>query len=372
MVAIKYVRNPKSTAANSQPFATIVENACRMQKLGDRDEIELDENNNENNNQKITSEFLNNKSYRNVEEALEIFKNDALISKPGSEFHYTTHGYTLLSAVLEKVATAPFQAQARQLFRELGMNHSLLDDNRQITANRTRYYYRDRHHKLKNAPEVDNSYKWAGGGLLSTVDDLLIFANSMLYSFHYSRCENPDPVNKPEPLMKPEVLKIFWQGEIDGTHGFRYGLGWYKSEIKSIYGGGNGWTRNGFWLHTGAAVGASSILFVKPNFEGTDLDGICIAILVNLHNCGELINLALEIAEIFEHRHHKLKNAPEVDNSYKWAGGGLLSTVDDLLIFANSMLYRYAIYSIKYFCYAKIPKFFGRLPNLSSSKMFDN
>uniref|UniRef100_F1LG10 Serine beta-lactamase-like protein LACTB n=1 Tax=Ascaris suum TaxID=6253 RepID=F1LG10_ASCSU len=123
------------------------------------------------------------------------------------------------------------------------MNHSLLDDNRQITANRTRYYYRDRHHKLKNAPEVDNSYKWAGGGLLSNVDDLLIFANSMLYSFHYSRCENPDPVNKPEPLMKPEVLKIFWQGEIDGTHGFRYGLGWYKSEIKSIYGGGNGWIR---------------------------------------------------------------------------------------------------------------------------------
>lgn len=44
-----------------------------------------------------------------------------------------------------------------------------------------RYYYRDPDHKLKNVPEVDNSSKWAGGGLLSTVTDLLIFANAMLY-----------------------------------------------------------------------------------------------------------------------------------------------------------------------------------------------
>uniref|UniRef100_A0A915B8P9 Beta-lactamase-related domain-containing protein n=1 Tax=Parascaris univalens TaxID=6257 RepID=A0A915B8P9_PARUN len=91
-----------------------------------------------------------------------------------------THGYTLLSAISRRAAALPFHTQIRQLFRELGMNHSLLDDNRQIISNRTRYYYRDRQHKLKNAPEVDNSYKWAGGGVLSTVDDLLIFANSML------------------------------------------------------------------------------------------------------------------------------------------------------------------------------------------------
>lgn len=33
-----------------------------------------------------------------------------------------------------------------------------------------------------NAPYVDNSYKWAGGGFLSTVKDLIQFGNSLLYA----------------------------------------------------------------------------------------------------------------------------------------------------------------------------------------------
>lgn len=30
---------------------------------------------------------------------------------------------------------------------------------------------------------VENSYKWAGGGLLSTIPDLLKFGNVMMYSY---------------------------------------------------------------------------------------------------------------------------------------------------------------------------------------------
>ena len=36
-----------------------------------------------------------------------------------------------------------------------------------------RFYTRDKKHKLVNAPNVDNSYKWAGGGFLSNVTDLV-------------------------------------------------------------------------------------------------------------------------------------------------------------------------------------------------------
>lgn len=45
-----------------------------------------------------------------------------------------------------------------------------------------RYYVRDKFGRLKNAPYVDNSYKWAGGGFLSTVGDLCKFGNAMLYA----------------------------------------------------------------------------------------------------------------------------------------------------------------------------------------------
>lgn len=48
-----------------------------------------------------------------------------------------------------------------------------------------RYYSRNAKGNLKNVPYVDNSCKWAGGGLLSTVGDLLHFGNAMLYSYQW-------------------------------------------------------------------------------------------------------------------------------------------------------------------------------------------
>ena len=39
---------------------------------------------------------------------------------------------------------------------------------------------------------MDNSYKWAGGGFLSTVDDLLKFAHIMLYSFQATEIKSND------------------------------------------------------------------------------------------------------------------------------------------------------------------------------------
>ena len=53
-----------------------------------------------------------------------------------------------------------------------------------------RYYQRCRNGKLENAPYVDNSYKWAGGGFLSTVGDLLKFGNVMMYSYQVSKHES--------------------------------------------------------------------------------------------------------------------------------------------------------------------------------------
>lgn len=52
----------------------------------------------------------------------------------------------------------------------------------EIIMNGCSYYIRDERGRLKNAPYVDNSYKWAGGGFLSTVGDLCKFGNAMLYS----------------------------------------------------------------------------------------------------------------------------------------------------------------------------------------------
>ncbi len=47
-----------------------------------------------------------------------------------------------------------------------------------------RYYIRGKDGQLTNTPYVDNSYKWAGGGYLSTVEDLVSFGNALLLSYN--------------------------------------------------------------------------------------------------------------------------------------------------------------------------------------------
>ncbi len=49
---------------------------------------------------------------------------------------------------------------------------------------------------MRNAPYVDNSYKWAGGGFLSNVQDLVKFGNAMLFSYQ----RKTDPLEKNQPV----------------------------------------------------------------------------------------------------------------------------------------------------------------------------
>ena len=54
-----------------------------------------------------------------------------------------------------------------------------------------RYYQRNNKGRLVNAPYVDNSLKWGGGGFMSNVEDLVQFGNSMLYAKQMS-CVNKE------------------------------------------------------------------------------------------------------------------------------------------------------------------------------------
>ena len=49
-------------------------------------------------------EFYSNKHFKTIDEALKVFQDDDLLFEPGAEFSYTTHGFTLLSAVIESVS----------------------------------------------------------------------------------------------------------------------------------------------------------------------------------------------------------------------------------------------------------------------------
>uniref|UniRef100_A0A0K0DU87 Beta-lactamase domain-containing protein n=1 Tax=Strongyloides stercoralis TaxID=6248 RepID=A0A0K0DU87_STRER len=257
-------------------------------------------------NEEYEGEFLLNKEFNNVSHALELFKNDELLSKPGEKFNYTTHGFTLLSRVIEEVSGEEFPILVKKLFNELGMNSSYIDNNKTIIHNRVQFYKRNKHHELENCPEVNNSYKIAGGGLLSTSEDLTKFGNIILKSF-----QNYDDSENDYGVISNKTINKIWKPHVK-THEkvvpFFYCLGWSHVPFKKSYNSHGTFYKNGYWYHTGAAVGCSSILLIKPTTKksqkpskNNNPKGICVAILTNIQDCHNgITDLALNIAECFQ------------------------------------------------------------------------
>lgn len=149
--------------------------------------------------------------YANVQAGLAIFKADSLLFPPGTAYNYSTFGYSLLSAVIEGASHTDYLTFMQQaVFMPLGMTSTGADYSDSLVSNRVRFYEHNKT-RLVNAALVDNSYKWAGGGLLSTPVDLVKLGCELL---------NPT-VLSPETialLVKPQHL-------LDGTNTY-YGMGW--------------------------------------------------------------------------------------------------------------------------------------------------
>ena len=107
--------------------------------------------------------------------------------------------------MIESVSGEKFTTHVKKMFKTLGLSHTYLDQNESIIPNRAKFYQRDSKHKLQNVPVVDNSLKWAGGGFLSTVEDLAQFGNAMLYSFQFDG--KNDGNNEEERKNEPEKEK---------------------------------------------------------------------------------------------------------------------------------------------------------------------
>ncbi|CAH1273229.1 LACTB [Branchiostoma lanceolatum] len=253
-------------------------------------------------------EYYIKKHYKSVTDALSLFKDDPLMSRPGTEFLYSTHGWTLVSAVVEGAAKTDFLKVMNKMFRDLGMFHTSADLNEPIIYHRSRYYTHNDKGRLVNCPYVDNSYKWAGGGFISNIHDLLKFANAMLYSFQC--CDVTSKIKLAPGYLKCDTMakvwgpaantKCSWDKDADGY----YGMGWGVIPNKVEY--GHGREQRFYVSHTGGAVGASSVLLVLPPKPSTETvvdslppRGVVVAILCNLQGVN-LNPLALQMAKNFE------------------------------------------------------------------------
>lgn len=186
-------------------------------------------------------EVYGRKHYATVMESLEIFADDPLIAVPGAEWKYSSYGYNLLSAVIESAAGEPFLAHlSASVLAPLGMTSTVPDQLEAIVPHRGRYYLR-RDGALYNEPEVDNSNKWASGGLLSTTDDLVRFGLA-----HFD-----------DRLVTKEMRQLLWtEQETTAGTGTGYGIGW------RIVVDETGLT----WLgHGGGSIGGTTQFWLFPD-----------------------------------------------------------------------------------------------------------
>ena len=129
----------------------------------------------------------NSRHYDSVLESLEVFRDSPRAGVPGAAYAYSTHGYTLLSAAIEGAAGSPFlEVLDEEVFSPLGMTSSGPDLRASPHPRMATLY--DRAAGQPRVPEAiaepeDPSYKWAGGGLVSTPSDLVRLAWAYLDGF---------------------------------------------------------------------------------------------------------------------------------------------------------------------------------------------
>jgi serine beta-lactamase-like protein LACTB len=180
------------------------------------------------------------KHFSSMEDSLQIFAGDPLFSKPGTKFHYSTYGYTVLGCVLEGAVFEKYVDYVKEnVFKPTGMEATQADDYFAVVQHRTRWYHKDKSGVVQNAGVLDSSYKIPGGGLVSSADDMARFEIAIMA----------------DRLLKPATREMMWttQKTTDGGP-TTYGLGW---DI---------WTKYGLHLtgHDGGQQGTSTSIVLAP------------------------------------------------------------------------------------------------------------
>ena len=215
--------------------------------------------------------------YDSVTESLAAFSEDPLAFPPGSAFAYSSHGYSLLGAVLEQVGGATFgELLEREITLPLGLESTELDSPQQA-PNRARHYEINRKW-YRPALVVDNSRAWPGAGIRSSSSDLVKLVSGLTERGLISG-------DTLEMMLTPQPLP-------DGNpNPQNYALGWRLAQTQQFLGGHEKYR---VAHHGGVSSGSSAFVLLFPD------QSFAVAVLANSRvGSGPLSDLAFEVAEPF-------------------------------------------------------------------------
>ncbi len=195
--------------------------------------------------------------------AMDVFNRSPLVSTPGAAYNYSTHGYVLLSAVVQRAGGKPFARQLdERVARPLGMTTLAPDLPWVKEPDRVQGYVK-KDGKLVIAEDEDVSWKLGGGGLHSDIEDMARFAAGLMSGRLVGK--------------KAEALMWTDQATPDGKPtgmGLGFELSGAGKDLKVYHGGSQAHTRTrmAFYPATGRGV------VVMTNSEHVDPADISAAV----------------------------------------------------------------------------------------------
>lgn len=200
--------------------------------------------------------------YDSAAQAIRLFAGDSLVAEPGGRYSYSSYGYDLLAAAIERASGLSFpDFVRREVFEPLGLEDTRFDDVRFPVARRAeRYsYYHPTDFRTSDSvwlvPRWDYSYNVGGGNILSTAEDLARFGQAFI---------------RPGFLSEESLTRVLRpQGPEDGESSWSYG--WIVREDEA------GRT---FLRITGSNAGVQAALVVYPE------QAVSVAVLSNTWGIG--------------------------------------------------------------------------------------
>lgn len=192
-------------------------------------------------------EAATQKEYSTLNDAMKVFSNRPLLFKPGTKYFYTTYGYVVLGAIIEKASGMDYGSYMQvNIFDPAGMTNSGIEKFGKKYENKSGIFHAKKKGKISIVKNVNNlSNRVPAGGFYSTAEDLLAFGDALLSGKLISEASMEDMFF--DPGIRPKDA------------GNPYTKGWH------IYGNSDKLGR--VMGHSGGQYGASSQLMVLPKIK---------------------------------------------------------------------------------------------------------
>lgn len=189
-----------------------------------------------------------------IKDSLAIFHDDELLFEPGRGYLYNSFDWVLISLAMQEASAIPFEEYVQErVLNPLGMTNTVIPTKPKVEQEHKvigsvaedaalSTFYSKSTLGFRKAIPVNNFYKLAGGGYLSTSEDIAKLGQAYL----------------DKKLVADEIHNQFLTSQQVNGELTHYGLGWQVSKDAK---------ERTFYGHVGNGVGGYSNFFVYPAEE---------------------------------------------------------------------------------------------------------